>query len=36
MTLCQYMIDWIFENRDKAFKKIGVMPQKHTPLFDNN
>ncbi len=34
--LAKYMIDWIFENRDKAFKKIGVIPQKHAPLFDNN
>tara|TARA_R110002050_G_scaffold15615_1_gene47941 strand:+ start:22922 stop:23884 length:963 start_codon:yes stop_codon:yes gene_type:complete len=34
--LCQYMIDWIFENRDKAFKEIGVTPQKHIPLFKSS
>ncbi len=31
--LGKFMVDWIFYNRNTVLKKIGITPQKHSPLF---
>jgi len=33
--LGKFMVDWIFENRNTVLKKIGITPQRHSPLFKN-